>query len=404
MSEVKAGDCSMQKLFMEIKKIKNMQTDANTRINEKLDTILKESLLPMKAEIAKHSSAIAQLDFDKRRKNIIIFGLEEKQGESFQDLESILLNLVCNTLELSDFSLLELDFARRLKPQPNGKPRPVLLGFTTQRRRISVLKNCGKLKGTKIHIHVDTSPEVREKEKLLQNEVMQLRRQGKHAILRRGKVIIQDNKAAPGSSGSHTQKQVTKRALSESPDETNNKRIAGSSLQFSDNSALYQTDSREFEHDVTIMETEPEYTSTPQKPKNTIGLKNQCDWEIFAGVETQLSYARCSLDSQENAQGKILLKIMEDAGFIVLNGRSPSDHEGQFTCLTHNGKSTPDTVWVNLAGIEHVADFYVSEVFLQSDHFPITALLGKRSTAKKKPKPKAPHQESKHCKAIVCTV
>lgn len=119
-----------------------------------------------------------------------------------------------------------------------------------------------------------------------------------------------------------------------------------------------------------------------------IGLKNQCDWEIFAGVETQLSYARCSLDSQENAQGKILLKIMEDAGFIVLNGRSPSDHEGQFTCLTHNGKSTPDTVWVNLAGIEHVADFYVSEVFLQSDHFPITALLGKRSTAKKKPKPK----------------
>ncbi|KAI5750676.1 hypothetical protein M8J77_000317 [Diaphorina citri] len=269
MSDAKAGDCSMQKLFMEIKKIKNMQTDANTRINEKLDTILKESLLPMKAEIAKHSSAIAQLDFDKRRKNIIIFGLEEKQGESFQDLESILLNLVCNTLELSDFSLLELDFARRLKPQPNGKPRPVLLGFTTQRRRISVLKNCGKLKGTKIHIHVDTSPEVREKEKTLQNEVMQLRRQGKHAILRRGKVIIQDNKAAPGSSGSHTQKQVTKRALSESPDETNNKRIAGSSLQFSDNSALYQTDSREFEHDVTIMETEPEYTSTPQKPKNT---------------------------------------------------------------------------------------------------------------------------------------
>lgn len=242
---------------------------SDAKINEKLDTI-QLSLEPMKEEISKHSSAIAQLDFEKRRRNIIIFGLEDKQDESFQDLEHTLLSLITNRLELPDFSLLELDFARRLKTQPNGKPRPVLLGFTTQRRKIAVLKSRGKLKGTKIYMHEDSTPQVREKEKALHSEVAELRKQGKFAFLRAGKIIAFDNKTTPASLNIHTPRKVSKRPHSESPNNSpnNSKRYAQTPSHSRNTSVSYHTDSDEFND--TIVNS-----STPQKNFSTSPLPPQ---------------------------------------------------------------------------------------------------------------------------------
>lgn len=254
----------MKDLFNEIKNIKNMQMEAlssDTKVNEKLDSI-QRSLEPMKEELSKHSSAIVQLDFEKRRRNIIIFGLQDKPDESFQDLEHAILRLINNTLELRDFSLLELDFARRLKTQPNGKPRPVLLGFTTQRRKIAVLKSRGKLKGTKIYMNEDASPQVREKEKALYDDVAELRKQGKYAFVRAGKIIAYDKKITPENPYSRTPKKVPKRAHSESPNtsQNNSKRHATTPFQSEKNSVTYHTDSDEFEN--TLMYSS---TSTPLK-------------------------------------------------------------------------------------------------------------------------------------------
>uniref|UniRef100_A0A8D8ZP84 Uncharacterized protein n=1 Tax=Cacopsylla melanoneura TaxID=428564 RepID=A0A8D8ZP84_9HEMI len=271
MSEDK--NYSMNDLVLAMQNMNTMNILNNTKINEKLDSI-QASLEPMKAELAKHSTAISHLDFEKRRKKIIIFGLVEKQGETFQDLENMLLRFITNTLELTDFTLLELDCAKRLKPQPGGKPRPILLGFTTQRRKIAVLKNRGKLKGTKIHIHEDAPPEVREKEKALQDEVRHLRNQGKFAVLRAGKIITHDNKVDPKKQANQTQEKTrTKRAHSESPNDTiTSKRQASDQNVNVSNSMFYETDSAEFENfNNTLTNTNtvlPVDSSTPLKSKN----------------------------------------------------------------------------------------------------------------------------------------
>ncbi|KAI5756505.1 hypothetical protein M8J77_025566 [Diaphorina citri] len=73
--------------------------------------------------------------------------------------------------------MAEEDNQRLGNRQPN-KSRPVIIGFTTQRRKFKVLKNKGKLRGSNIFIHEDTSPEVREKEKQLRVEMKRLRAEG----------------------------------------------------------------------------------------------------------------------------------------------------------------------------------------------------------------------------------
>lgn len=271
-------DLTMNELIQEIRSMKSMNTTSDAKINQKLDNI-QSTLEPMKENLSNHSNMIKHLDFDNRRKNIIVFGLEEKDGETFQDLENTLVMFIINTLEVPDFTLSELDFCKRLKSQPNGKPRPILMGFTTQRRRISILKNRGKLKGTKIHIHEDASKEIRDKEKGLQQEVKKLRSEGKYAVLRAGKIISHDNKNKPGNQNQKKPANTTtKRAHSGSPDDTHSKRLASDlNVNITGNSMLYRTDPAEFEDlDDTMLgntstpalQFNAPHTSTPFKTKN----------------------------------------------------------------------------------------------------------------------------------------
>ncbi|KAL1447101.1 hypothetical protein WDU94_003567 [Cyamophila willieti] len=214
----KEKEFDMNSLCQELVSIRTMQQkslDGQEEINKKLDNI-QNVFQPLVQEVESHAKEIKYLDQDKRRKNLIVFGLEEARDETVRDLETKVLNLILNTLQIKDFTLLELDISRRQgKRRDNDKPRPVLISFTTQRRKIEILKNKGKLKGSNIYIHEDSSPAVREQEKQLRGEMRRLRSEGKFAVIRSGRLITNNSISNK------------KRALSESPKQeaSNSKRV-----------------------------------------------------------------------------------------------------------------------------------------------------------------------------------
>ncbi|KAL1448686.1 hypothetical protein WDU94_000562 [Cyamophila willieti] len=167
----------MDDLFREIGNIKQMQVDSkrsDETINKKLDNI-QETLQPIQEDVARHSREIKSLNHDKRRKNLVIFGLPQEAEESVEQLEEKIMHLFIHTMGVTTFTLMELDFVKRTKSEK--MPKPVVLGFTTQRRKISILKNRGKLRGSRIYTHEDSTPEIRAQEKALRTQMYELRRE-----------------------------------------------------------------------------------------------------------------------------------------------------------------------------------------------------------------------------------
>lgn len=214
-----SGNITMEALWDKMEAMGTQNAGHHNEVSNKLDGI-KTNFDSVTGVLNDHSNQLDSLDFDRRRKNVIIFGVSEDRN----DLENIVLNLFCEHMKINGFSLMELDFCRRLGKQPNHvKPRPILVGLTTQRRKIEILKNSTTLKGTPIFIKQDMSPGARETQKKLREERDNLRSQGKNAVIRSGQVICNDNYVPASRHGfNHTTESVStrnvnKRAHSQSP-------------------------------------------------------------------------------------------------------------------------------------------------------------------------------------------
>lgn len=224
------GEVTMKDLLREIASISANSKKADMQINAKLDSI-QSSLQPIRDEVASHSQDIKYLKYERTRKNLVIFGLPQDGGESHDQLEEKILKLFVHTMGVTSFTLMELDFIRRAKTKSEKMPKPVILGLTTQRRKINILRNRGSLKETKIYIHEDMTIEEKLQEKALRSQMHQLRREGKFAIMRGGKLITENRKP-------QNQKIGSKRALSESPNvnETYHKRSNMNTSDMTDDS------------------------------------------------------------------------------------------------------------------------------------------------------------------------
>lgn len=99
-----------------------------------------------------------------------------------------------------------------------------------------------------------------------------------------------------------------------------------------------------------------------------IGLLNQIQEEEIEG--SKLMDYRISKDRKEDGSSGVLMDILEERGFTVLNGRSISDPCGEFTFVGPMGRSVIDLVWVNSNLLHSVHDFEVVTDVTPSDHFP----------------------------------
>ena len=118
-----------------------------------------------------------------------------------------------------------------------------------------------------------------------------------------------------------------------------------------------------------------------------IGLLDQFEADILPNA--RWSDERKSRDKATNERGKKIHAFFETSGFLVLNGRSRSDEDGDLTFLSKSIQSETklcgsviDLCFVNLACIDQVHDFQVLETS-GSDHFPIKITLGDLRTSSK---------------------
>uniref|UniRef100_T1HDE0 Endonuclease/exonuclease/phosphatase domain-containing protein n=1 Tax=Rhodnius prolixus TaxID=13249 RepID=T1HDE0_RHOPR len=80
-----------------------------------------------------------------------------------------------------------------------------------------------------------------------------------------------------------------------------------------------------------------------------IGSANNGDEFLFEG--TTLETYRFSRDAVINSRGEKLLEFLELNGLYVINGRSVSDSEGDFTYVGTRGRSVADLLLVNFCGL-----------------------------------------------------
>ncbi|KAI5693424.1 hypothetical protein M8J76_001306 [Diaphorina citri] len=225
----------------EIKTSQDRLVSDNTNIKSSLDTI--QSTLPeMRSQLNTHSEQISSFERDRRRKNLVIFGLNEVQGETRSEVEKKICELIGNLLE-SALTLQEVDFCRRVGKFRQGKNRPVLLGLTTERKKYEIFRNCHKLRGSVISIREDLPDNVRNKRKDLIIEMKKLRAEGKSAYVNYDKLVIRDD--------NQSQKSNQKRAHSESPSLPNKKTsqaeatISGNHFGFVNNMIMESISSQE---------------------------------------------------------------------------------------------------------------------------------------------------------------
>lgn len=95
-------------------------------------------------------------------------------------------------------------------------------------------------------------------------------------------------------------------------------------------------------------------------------------WPEEALSDTNLFPCRKSQHKKVNGRGELLLELMENHNFVLLNGRTDGDYPGNFTYLSSAGASVVDLVWVCYPECHLISNLVINHDVTLSDHFPVS--------------------------------
>ncbi|UYV68446.1 hypothetical protein LAZ67_5004342 [Cordylochernes scorpioides] len=98
------------------------------------------------------------------------------------------------------------------------------------------------------------------------------------------------------------------------------------------------------------------------------------DFYNFLDTPTLLSASRASSDPVSSSLSETLVDFFDDNSLTILNGRSTSDRNGNFTFISSQGSSVIDLAVVSSALPENIVDLSV-ECMPYSDHLPLVLKL-----------------------------
>lgn len=114
--------------------------------------------------------------------------------------------------------------------------------------------------------------------------------------------------------------------------------------------------------------------------------------ELLVADNPNLYHSRKTLDKVVRPEGRALVDMMEDNGFLALNGRTIGDIPAQYTYVSRTGNSVVDFVWINADDAVLVGSFQVKNYFV-SDHHPCqTHFMLKQCTHRSGPTTPRPPQ------------
>lgn len=151
-------------------------------MTEICDQIVKR-ILQQELKITFHNNEV-------KRRNVVVYGVSEELEESWEQILTKVISIL-NMVMKMNIERNEIDYCCRLGKRNHKFPgRPVLIKFTTEWRKIDMLRRRNSLKGRKLFVDEDHTKEIMEKRKQLIPKMMELRKEGKFVILRRDKIIV----------------------------------------------------------------------------------------------------------------------------------------------------------------------------------------------------------------------
>ena len=123
----------------------------------------------------------------KKRKNLIIYNLEEEESNYFQ-LESCVLSIINDGCQVKCENT-EIDFIKRLGRKSN-KIRPVLVGLTSWRKKMLIMQNKKLLKGSNLILVDDLPKDILQKQKELVPIMQKFRKEGRKAFIKFDEIMV----------------------------------------------------------------------------------------------------------------------------------------------------------------------------------------------------------------------
>lgn len=186
-------DKSIELLWAKLEDKLNQQTSTITTavtthvmeaINDKMESIMQENK-NLKTQITKLEQKLDQMEINKRKKNLVFFGVEEKGKREFELVDYIKEIIVDAGLHLDS---QEISNVYRIGAKTN-KNRPVVVTLTTIWKKHLILKNKSNLPPG-IYIKEDYPKHILEIRKQLQPKVEEERKKGNFAFIKHDKLIV----------------------------------------------------------------------------------------------------------------------------------------------------------------------------------------------------------------------
>ena len=134
--------------------------------------------------VASHQHMMEMNQRSLRRNNIIISGIEETSEN--ENIEEVISSFFLDRLGVPD---VQIQKATRLG-RKGGSNRLILVVMVSFGEKLKVLRQKQSLKGTKIYLNDDLTPDQRVKRKQLWQMCLQARRDGKSAFIKIDKVVV----------------------------------------------------------------------------------------------------------------------------------------------------------------------------------------------------------------------
>lgn len=186
----------------------DIKNTINKNINEKFKHLeIKNEVI--EGKIQEQYTIINNLERHIRRKNLVMFGVEEGET-SYYELEENIIKII-NTYFDVQYNSNNIEAVRRVGKK-GEKVRPVIISFSTMGLKLKILQNGKCLRNTNYYIKEDFPLEVLNKRKELQTQLKIEKDLGKTAFIKYDKLVVLDK-------NKNTSRQYTnKRTLSESPE------------------------------------------------------------------------------------------------------------------------------------------------------------------------------------------
>ncbi|XP_073961543.1 uncharacterized protein [Choristoneura fumiferana] len=194
-------------------------------LDEKMRCITEENNI-LKSKVSELQLEVKFLKNEKRKNNLIFFGVEEI-GKTECELVDCIMEAIIESG--THFQSNEISNIYRIGKRINNKNRPVVVSITSLWKKHIILRNKSKLPQG-IYIKEDYSKEVLEIRKQLQMQVEQEKKKGNIAYIKHDKLIVKKNR--------DNNPEKRKREESGSPNSSNQKKTTSSNQK---NNPLHQT-------------------------------------------------------------------------------------------------------------------------------------------------------------------